>query len=281
VERQRRARSSSRRTPAMDTRVEGRADKRVLGRRSFLGAAALTMAGAQLGGLEAGEPHELAGLAQSTEWINSPRLTAATLAGKVVLVDFWTYTCINWLRTLPYVRAWAQRYAGRLAVIGVHTPEFGFEGNPLNVRRSVQQMKIDYPVAIDNDHSIWRAFSNHVLAGPLPHRYARATSLPSLRRRRVPAVGAGHSTGCSPRRASAKPGEGLVSVEGDRGRSRGGLGQARGPPRPIWAAIGRWASRRRAAPCPIGPAPMWRPGDWRSMNGPSPLSGRWAVRTWF
>ena len=85
---------------------------------------------------------------------------AASLAGKVVLVDFWTYTCINWLRTLPYVRAWAQKYRRGLVVIGVHTPEFAFEQNVDNVRRAVQQMRIEYPVVIDNEYAIWRAFKN-------------------------------------------------------------------------------------------------------------------------
>ena len=80
----------------------------------------------------------------------------------MVLVDFWTYTCINWLRQLPYVRAWAEKYSGHgLVVIGVHTPEFAFEHNPDNVRRAVQDMRVDYPVAIDNDYAVWRAFANH------------------------------------------------------------------------------------------------------------------------
>ena len=77
-----------------------------------------------------------------------------------MVVDFCTYTCINWLRTLPYVRAWAQKYRPGLVLIGVHTPEFGFEQNVDNVRRAVRQMKIEYPIAIDNDYSIWRAFKN-------------------------------------------------------------------------------------------------------------------------
>jgi thiol-disulfide isomerase/thioredoxin len=106
------------------------------------------------------EPRELAAIGRATEWINSPRLTAASLRGKTVLVDFWTYTCINWLRTLPYVRAWSQTYQQGLTVIGVHTPEFPFEHDLDSVRRSVQQMKVPYPVVIDNDYSIWRAFRN-------------------------------------------------------------------------------------------------------------------------
>jgi thiol-disulfide isomerase/thioredoxin len=96
----------------------------------------------------------------ATGWVNSPPLTAAGLHGHVVLVNFWTYTCINWLRTLPYVRAWAEKYQG-LVVIGVHTPEFDFEHDPDNVRRAVEDLRVDYPVAIDSDYAIWNAFDNH------------------------------------------------------------------------------------------------------------------------
>jgi thiol-disulfide isomerase/thioredoxin len=98
----------------------------------------------------------------ATGWLNSPPLSAEGLRGKVVLVNFWTYTCINWLRQLPYVRAWAGKYAGQgLVVIGVHTPEFTFEHNLDNVRRAVQDTRVDYPVAIDNDYAVWSAFANH------------------------------------------------------------------------------------------------------------------------
>ncbi|MFY9926674.1 MAG: thioredoxin family protein [Streptosporangiaceae bacterium] len=98
----------------------------------------------------------------ATEWLNSPPLTPASLRGKVVLVNFWTYTCINWLRQLPYVRAWAGKYSGHgLVVVGVHTPEFGFEHDLNNVRRAMQDMQVDYPVAVDNDYAVWSAFANH------------------------------------------------------------------------------------------------------------------------
>ena len=115
------------------------------------------------GNVEAGDraPRELSALGRAVEWINSPPLTADSLAGKIVVVDFWTYTCINWLRTLPYVRAWAEKYKQQVVMIGVHTPEFPFEHNLENVRRAVRQMKIDYPVVVDNDYAIWRAFDNH------------------------------------------------------------------------------------------------------------------------
>jgi thiol-disulfide isomerase/thioredoxin len=103
----------------------------------------------------------LASLTSATEWLNSQPLTRAGLAGQVVVVDFWTYTCINWLRTLPYLRAWADKYKDQgLVVVGVHTPEFAFEHNIENVRRAITGMHIDYPVAVDNDYSIWRAFEN-------------------------------------------------------------------------------------------------------------------------
>jgi len=98
---------------------------------------------------------------RDSEWLNSSPISRSDLRGKVVLVDIWTYSCINWLRQLPYVRAWAQTYKDRgLVVIGVHSPEFGFETNLDNVRRAVKAMGITYPVVIDNDHAIWRAFEN-------------------------------------------------------------------------------------------------------------------------
>jgi thiol-disulfide isomerase/thioredoxin len=105
---------------------------------------------------------ELPSFDGATGWLNSPPLTPAGLGGKVVVASFWTYTCINWLRQLPYLRAWAGKYAGQgLVMIGVHTPEFGFEHDAGNVRRAVQEMQIDYPVATDNNYAVWRAFGNN------------------------------------------------------------------------------------------------------------------------
>ena len=101
-------------------------------------------------------------LGGATGWLNSQPLTVADLRRNVVLIDFWTYTCINWLRSLPYVRAWAERYRDQgLVVIGVHTPEFAFERDLDNVRRAAKDMRVDYPIAIDSDYGIWRAFNNH------------------------------------------------------------------------------------------------------------------------
>ncbi|MBP2445505.1 cytochrome c biogenesis protein DipZ [Rhizobium leguminosarum] len=97
----------------------------------------------------------------AVEWLNSKPLTTEQLRGKVVLVDFWTYSCINCIRTIPYVRAWAEKYADQgLVVIGVHAPEFAFEKKIDNVKKAVGDFKIGYPVAIDNDYKIWRAFEN-------------------------------------------------------------------------------------------------------------------------
>src|SRR4030088_1050688 len=105
---------------------------------------------------------EFPSLGSATGWLNSQPLTAAGLRGKVVLIDFWTYSCINWLRSLPYVRAWADKYKDQgLVVIGVHTPEFSFEHNVDNVVLAANDMRVDYPVAIDNDYAIWNAFANH------------------------------------------------------------------------------------------------------------------------
>ncbi|MDR5754314.1 MULTISPECIES: cytochrome c biogenesis protein DipZ [unclassified Caballeronia] len=104
---------------------------------------------------------KLPSLSGAVEWINSPPLTAEALRGKVVLVDVWTYSCINCLRTLPYVKAWAQKYRDQgLVVIGVHAPEFAFERNIDNVKKATRDLGIDYPVAIDNNFAIWRALDN-------------------------------------------------------------------------------------------------------------------------
>ena len=135
-------------------------------RRRFLATAAATIAVAPLGlervaALTRPVGGELASLGAATAWLNSPPLTAAGLRGKVVLVSFWTYTCINWLRTQPYLRAWADRYRDRgLVVIGVHSPEFGFERDVDRVRRAAQALEVSYPIAVDSDHAIWNAFEN-------------------------------------------------------------------------------------------------------------------------
>jgi thiol-disulfide isomerase/thioredoxin len=155
----------------------------LIDRRRFLGGAAMTIVAAQFGMIgcareqsseetqgplmsQATHPAaapltEMPSLDSATEWLNSQPLTAADLRGKVVLIDFWTYTCINWLRQLPYVRAWAEKYKDQgLVVIGVHAPEFAFERNVDNVRRAAKDMRVDYPIAIDNDYAIWNAFNN-------------------------------------------------------------------------------------------------------------------------
>ncbi|KWR89160.1 thioredoxin family protein [Cupriavidus sp. IDO] len=101
-------------------------------------------------------------LSGAVDWVNSPPLTAEQLRGKVVLVDFWTYSCINCIRTLPYLRNWAAKYKGQgLTVVGVHTPEFAFEKNTANVRKAIDRFRIGYPVAVDSNYAIWRAFGNN------------------------------------------------------------------------------------------------------------------------
>ena len=98
----------------------------------------------------------------ATGWLNSEPLTPEGLRGRVVLVDFWTYTCVNWLRTLPYVRAWDAKYRSQgLTVVGVHTPEFGFEHDVDNVIAQSRAFGVEYPIAIDSDYGVWRAFGNH------------------------------------------------------------------------------------------------------------------------
>jgi thiol-disulfide isomerase/thioredoxin len=103
----------------------------------------------------------LPSLVGATEWLNSRPLTAADVRGRVVVIDFWTFTCVNWIRTAPYRRAWVERYrAFGLTVIGVHTPEFPFEAEAEGVRGAIKERGISYPVAVDSDYVIWRAFAN-------------------------------------------------------------------------------------------------------------------------
>jgi len=143
-------------------------------RRTFLGGVAAALAAAGLAGCSAAESSvtkvadlltaegNMPQLDGANDWLNSTPLTSAGLRGKVVLVNFWTYTCINWLRQLPYVRAWADKYHDQgLVVLGVHTPEFSFEHNIDNVRRAAQEMRVTYPIAIDNDYAVWNAFANN------------------------------------------------------------------------------------------------------------------------
>jgi thiol-disulfide isomerase/thioredoxin len=142
-------------------------------RRRLLGRAASTLVAMRLGVIGSALDQigcaerpvradaELASLASATAWINSRPLTADALRGKVVLIDFWTYTCINWLRTLSHVRAWSEKYRDRgLVTIGVHAPEFSFEHDLDNVRRETAAMRVAYPVAVDNERAIWNAFHN-------------------------------------------------------------------------------------------------------------------------
>jgi thiol-disulfide isomerase/thioredoxin len=136
------------------------------------------MTGPAMTGPTAGKPAPAAGVAAgaialpslgpmppldgASQWLNSPPLTRAALKGKVVLIDFWTYSCINCIRALPYVEAWSRRYGPQgLVVIGVHTPEFAFEKQQSNVERAIKSFGITYPVAMDNDYAIWQAFNNN------------------------------------------------------------------------------------------------------------------------
>ena len=148
-------------------------DTLVLGRRRFLGTAMMALAAGRLGilgsvaaqascaALGTSDEGELPPFDGATAWLGSPPLTAVDLRGKVVLVQFWTYTCINWLRTEPYVRAWSERYKDHgLVVVGVHSPEFEFEKDLSNVRPAAQRLHVDYPIAVDSGMAIWRAFNN-------------------------------------------------------------------------------------------------------------------------
>ena len=132
-------------------------------RRVLLGGVGSAAIGLSVaGGLAASRPRGMPSFAGATAWLGSPPLTPADLRGRVVLVQFWTFTCINWIRTAPYVRAWWEAYRDDgLVVIGVHTPEFSFEHDLDLVRRAVTERGIAHPVVVDNDYRIWNAFANN------------------------------------------------------------------------------------------------------------------------
>ena len=126
------------------------------------GGPGMMMMKAKDGGVELPVEGSLPSLDGAVQWLNSPPLTADALKGKVVVVDFWTYSCINCLRALPYVKEWAEKYKDHgLVVIGVHAPEFAFEKDPANVKKAVADLGVTYPVALDNNYAIWRGFNNH------------------------------------------------------------------------------------------------------------------------
>src|SRR3954451_7977098 len=181
-------------------------------------------------------------LGGATEWLDSEALGPAELRGHVVLVNFWTLTCINWLRQEPYILAWSQAYRNDgLVVIGVHTPEFSFEHDIARVRQATKDRAIDYPVAVDNDHEIWSAFRQPLLAGVVLRRRGGLHPRSPLRRRTLRAIRARHPAAAR-RRAPAAPRR--------RGRSGGGRrleppGHARDVPRLRAHRAFRVTGRRR------------------------------------
>jgi thiol-disulfide isomerase/thioredoxin len=221
---------------------------------------------------------ELPSFAGATGWLNSPPLTMADLHGNVVLVNFWTYTCINWLRQLPYVRAWAGNYSGQgLVVVGVHTPEFPFEQDPDNVSRAVRAMRIEYPVAIDNDYEVWSAFDNHYwpalyfadAQGQIRHHQfgeGEYQQSEMVLQQLLAEAGA------------ADPGHDLVSVDARGVEARPPTGTACGPPRTISALRAPGTSRPPVARSWAGVTPIRPRRSCDSITGPCPGTGRWRNR---
>jgi hypothetical protein len=210
-------------------------------------------------------------------WLNSPPLTPAGLRGKVVLVDFLTYTCINWQRTQPYIRAWAARYKDHgLVAIGVHTPEFEFEKNLDNIRPGLAMFRVDYPVAVDSDYAIWNAFDNHYwpaayiadAQGNIRHhtfgegQYDQQEAVIQQLLREAGYPGTGNAAVVVDPRGSeiAADWENLESPE-----TYLGTGQARGFVSPGGAAVGK--SRSYAAPTSLRRNEWALTGDWTVSPG--------------
>jgi thiol-disulfide isomerase/thioredoxin len=220
----------------------------------------------------------LHGFGGATTWLNSPQLGPAELRGKVVLVDFWTYTCINWLRTAPYVRAWADKYKDQgLVVIGVHTPEFEFEKDLRNVRREVQAMQVTWPVAVDSDYAIWRAFSNN--AWPAVYlidakgrvRYSHLGEEEYERTERMIQQMLAES--------GRMPGKGLVSVEGRGAEAAPDWASLRSPE--TYLGSERTGNRVNTAPARLRLNQWTVTGNWASLRNSIVLNkpnGRLAFR---
>jgi thiol-disulfide isomerase/thioredoxin len=221
---------------------------------------------------------ELPSLESATEWLNSQPLTAAGLRGKVVLISFWTYTCINWLRQLPYVRAWAEKYKDQgLVVIGVHTPEFAFERNLDNVRRAAKDMRVDYPIAVDSDYAIWRAFNN---------RYWPALYFVDAQghiRHHLFGEGAYEESEMILQQLLEEAGYGrvsdeLVSVDARGVETGADWGSLRSPEKTISAMSAPRTLRLQVVRYWTSLASMMPPRGWGSMIGPSRGIGPWSHR---
>ena len=172
------------------------------------GSARTSMMSAKPGGIDTRAlaiEGTLPSLSGAVEWLNSSPLTSEGLEGKVVLIDFWTYSCINCLRAIPYVRAWADKYGPQgLVVIGVHAPEFAFEKNVANVRKATTDLAIAYPVAIDNNYAIWRAFQNQVPGQPTTSSTPRAVFAITILARGATRNQSGSSSNCCRRPAARR-----------------------------------------------------------------------------
>jgi thiol-disulfide isomerase/thioredoxin len=219
----------------------------------------------------------IAPLDGAVEWLNSPPLTAEALRGKVVLVDFWTYSCINCIRTLPYVRAWADKYkdAG-LVVIGVHTPEFAFEKKSANVRKALKDLDIRYPIAVDSNYSIWRAFRNQYwpamyfvdAQGKVRHHVFGEGEYEESER----VIQALLKESGGP-----MPAGDLVSVHGTGAQAEPGVGAMSGETYVGYAQASNFVSAQRIAtdrPQVYEPASSLKPNRWT-------LGGEWDVRSEF
>src|SRR5512132_2606486 len=231
----------------------------------------------------------LASLDTAAIGLNSEPLTAGTLRGRAVAVQFWTYSCVNWLRTLPYVAAWAERYADRgLVVVGAHSPEFGFEHDLGNVRRAVADLGVAHPVVIDNEFAIWRAFGNrywpalHLVDGDGRVRYehfgeeAYAQSEEAIQGllgvdEELVHVDAG---GLS----EAADWASLGSPETYLGGARGDRRVAGDPSLNEWALTGRWTVEEESAVLEAGPGSLSYRFEGRDLNLVMGGTGAFTVR---
>ena len=232
----------------------------------------------------------LTSLDDARVWLNSEPLTADALRGRTVAVQFWTYSCVNWLRTLPYVAAWAERYADRgLVVVGAHAPEFSFEHDLANVRRAAADLGVAYPVVIDNEFAIWRAFGNHywpalyLVDGDGHVRYEHFGEEAYAESEEAIQGLLGRRRGARARRrrrpvAGRRLGEPRVARDLPR-RARAAARRVTGDPSlNEWALSGRWAVGEESAVLEAGPGSLAYRFEGRDLNLVMGGSGRFTVR---
>jgi len=261
-------------------------------RRQFLGAGALAAAGIGLAWAKTqsnvlfqpalASEGNLPSFDGATTWLSSAPLSSAALRGKVVAIQFWTYTCVNWMRTLPYVRAWADKYReSGLVVVGVHTPEFSFEHNVDNVQQAARALQVEYPIAVDNEYAVWDAFANQYwpalyladASGRIRHHHFGEGGYDQSEQVIQQLLADAGATGIDPELVSVDPRGGEVAADwANLKSSESYLGAGRGSNFSSPGGVVRSSAHVYAAPAQLGLNHWALDGNWTVESEPVVLN---------